>query len=243
MTTRPPELIQVSPARAWLPVRVAATVNVALTNSPDAVNGITLGPERDRVLLTAQSTGAQNGIYELTASGADTVLTIDPDETTTETVTIGRLVYVTVTGTVTVTGVNGVVTEGNPAFLSPLTGPTRLGITGGEDGGTVTYKAAVGLARVADADANGDFVAGKIVDVRQGTNAGIWNLQGPATLVISNSVATVFTRSYQADQAALDPTAAFTSVAPAIKPLGFAIAIVTSLGALTHAAGRVSGLI
>lgn len=244
MTTKAPQIISAAPAKAWNPVRAAASTDTGLVNAPLAINAVNLGPNRDRVLLAGQSTQSANGIYQLTESGASEVLAIDPDEVTTETVTANRLVYVEVTGTVTVTGANGSVDVDNPGFLSPLSGPTRLAITGGESGGSVTYKATVGLARTEDADANADFVSGKIADVREGTNAGVWALQGPVSATsISGAANIVFTRVTQAAVAGYQPGASLTSEAPTIKPLGFVIAFVTSLGALGSSAGALKGLI
>lgn len=50
-------------------VRVITTTNIALSGgAPVVVDGVTLGI-RDRVLVTAQSTGSQNGIYQVSAVG------------------------------------------------------------------------------------------------------------------------------------------------------------------------------
>lgn len=54
------------------PVRVVATANVVIASeleNGDTLDGVTLATG-DRVLLTAQSTGSQNGIYVVAASGA-----------------------------------------------------------------------------------------------------------------------------------------------------------------------------
>ena len=244
MTNRPPQLIAAAPSRAWNPVRAGVAVNATLLNCAVALGGVNLGPARDRVLLAGQTAPAENGIYALAESGGDTTVNVTANQTTTETVTAGRLVYVSVTGTVTVTGANGTVTAGNPGFLAPLSGPTRLAITGGSSGGVVTYKAAVNLVRADDADANADFVSGKLADVREGTAAGIWALRGPVSaVVISGGQAINFDQVSRSSVDAFDPAATRTTAAPVTKPLGFLVAIVTSLGALGSSQGSVSGLI
>jgi hypothetical protein len=60
---------------AWKePVRCASTANVTLASgveNGDTLDGITLATG-DRILLKDQSTGSQNGIYTVNASGAPT---------------------------------------------------------------------------------------------------------------------------------------------------------------------------
>lgn len=242
MKTTPPELINPTLSRAWLPVRVAATVNTSLVNCPNSINAVLLGPTKDRVLLAGQATASQNGLYELSESGSATDLTVTANQSTTITVPASRMVHLVITGTVTVTGANGVLTADSPGYLSATS--TTLAVTGGETGGTVAYKTSVGLARVADADANAEFVNGKLVDVRQGTNAGMWEIDAPVgSLVISNALAIGFTRIKEAAQTAYDPTASRTTTAPGIRATGFIVAIATSLGALGSSLGLVKGLI
>lgn len=50
-------------------VRVAATSNVSISSAPSAVDGVTLS-SGDLVLLTAQSTGSQNGPYVFNGAGS-----------------------------------------------------------------------------------------------------------------------------------------------------------------------------
>lgn len=239
----PPNIIAVQPNRVWNPVRAAATTQTGLVNVPVSINSVPLGPTRDRVLLAGQTLPAENGLYQLTEFGADTTRSITASQTTTESITAARLVYVSVTGTVTVTGANGEVTAGNPGFLAPAAG-NLLNITGGASGGVLTYKATVGLARTADADANGEFVSGKLADVRAGSNAGMWALRGPVSAtVITGGLAINFDLVSSAVSAPYDPAATRTTVAPVVKPLGFVVAIVTSLGLLGASSGSVSGLI
>jgi len=242
MKTTPPQLINPSLSRTWLPVRVAATVDTSIVNCPNAINSVLLGPDKDRVLLAGQATASQNGLYELTESGSPTTLTVTANQVTTITVPASRMVQLVITGTVTVTGANGALTSDAPGYLSAAA--TTLTVTGGETGGTVDYNAAVGLTRVADADANAEFANGKLVDVRQGSNAGMWEINSPVgALVISNALAIGFTRIRQAAQAAYDPTATRTSTPPSIRATGFIVAIATSLGALGSSIGLVKGLI
>jgi len=59
---------------SWKDVRVASTANVTLASgveNGDTIDGVTLATG-DRVLLKNQSTGAENGIYTVNASGAPT---------------------------------------------------------------------------------------------------------------------------------------------------------------------------
>jgi hypothetical protein len=50
-------------------VRVAATSNVNIASAPSAIDGVTLVSGQDLVLLTAQSTGSQNGSYLFNGTG------------------------------------------------------------------------------------------------------------------------------------------------------------------------------
>lgn len=62
------------------PVRVVATSNIDLSSLPSAIDGVTL-TTGDRFLLTAQTTGAQNGLYGYTTSGSSASRTSDADAT------------------------------------------------------------------------------------------------------------------------------------------------------------------
>lgn len=245
MTSTPPQFINPSPSTIFNPASLAATVNVDLSLCPDAINGVLLGVPKTRVLLAGQSVPAQNGIYEPAESGSGTDRTITASQTTTESATAGRLVWVSVTGTVTVTGANGSLTGGQSGFLAPLSGPTRFDITGGASGGVATFKTTVALVRTADADANGDFLSGKTVDVRKGTNAGVWALRGPVSpLVLTNSLAMTWIRQVNGNPDSTQPAQSLTASAPALVPLGFSIALWTSFGPLMTGAGqRLTGLI
>jgi hypothetical protein len=59
-------------------VRVATSANIALDNAPSVVDGVTL-TQGDRVLVKAQTTASQNGIYVFSASGAEMERAIDMD--------------------------------------------------------------------------------------------------------------------------------------------------------------------
>jgi len=239
MTSTPPGLITPTPSRAWLPVRLAATVNLSLAACPAAINGLLLGPGAVRVLLTGQTTPSQNGIYRPQESGSATDRNITANQTTTENATADLLVWVSVTGTVTVTGTNGQVTAGQPGFLAPLAAPSRFGITGGTSGGVASFKPTVGLVRTDDADANGDFVSSKMVEVQRGTNSGVWHLQPPVSpLVLTNSLAIQFLRTVEGNVARPAFDAAFSAVAPGVKPVGYAFALISSLGPLITSTGH-----
>lgn len=244
MTNKPPEMIQASPQAVFLPARLASIVNVSLSLCPDAINGVLLGPTRDRVLLTGQTAPAENGIYTPQESGVSTDRNIAASASTTESATAARLVWVSVTGTVTVTGANGAVTAGNPGFLAPLSGPTRFDVTGGSAGGVASFKTSVALVRAADADANGDFGAGKTCYVQAGTNSGVWQMPGPVSpVIISNSLAIAFSRTVEGNPSRAAFGAAMTSEAPGIIPFGLAFAIATSLGTLASTSGALHALI
>lgn len=243
MTTQPPEIRPYDPNLYWVPVRAAAAANVSTANAPDTVDGILLGPGKDRILLAGQTAPSGNGIYIPQESGSATVRTITAAQSTSENVTAGRLVWVSVTGSVIVTGANGIVTASAPGFLAPLSDPSRLDVAGGADGGTFSFKAAVALVRADDADANGDFVPGKVVQVRQGTNAGIWNLAaGSPALVISNSLGIVFARS-AVESSRPNLAAPYSTAVPVLRPLGITVGIMTSLGILGGSFGAVTGII
>lgn len=239
MTNNPPGLITPSPNRAWLPVLVAASVNVSLSASPAAVNGVILGPGPTRVLLTGQTAPAQNGIYRPQESGAATNRSITPGQSTTESATDDLLVWVSVTGTVTVTGANGSLIGGQSGFLAPLSGPSRFTVTGGAAGGVASFKTSVALVRTDDADVNADFTSAKMVEVQKGTNAGVWNLQGPVpSAVITSGLPLVFLRSVDGNVTRPPIDAAFSTAAPEVKPVGYAFALISSLGPLLMSTGN-----
>lgn len=60
------------------PVRVVATSNINLASLPSAIDSVTL-TSGDRFLLTAQTTGTQNGLYAYTTSGGSASRTTDAD--------------------------------------------------------------------------------------------------------------------------------------------------------------------
>lgn len=62
------------------PVRVVATTNINLSSLPSAIDSVTL-TSGDRFLLTAQTTGTQNGLYGYTTSGGSASRTTDADGT------------------------------------------------------------------------------------------------------------------------------------------------------------------
>lgn len=60
------------------PVRVAATTNITLTSPGTAIDGVTLA-NGDRMLLTAQTTTTQNGIYVFNGSASTATRSTDAD--------------------------------------------------------------------------------------------------------------------------------------------------------------------
>ncbi len=90
-STIPPSLLPSAGDDQWRqPARVATTGNVTIStalNVGDSVDGVTL-VEGDRVLVRAQSTGSQNGIY---IAGASPARALDFDE---DSEVIGSIIYV-----------------------------------------------------------------------------------------------------------------------------------------------------
>lgn len=60
------------------PVRVVATANVSVTSAPASIDSVTLA-SGDRILLTAQTTTTQNGIYTFAATGSALTRSTDAD--------------------------------------------------------------------------------------------------------------------------------------------------------------------
>ena len=118
----PPDLIR---GVAWKqPVRAASTATVTLASgveNGDTLDGITLATG-DRILLKDQSTGSQNGIYVVAASGAPArAFDMDQDLTTAVPAqeVLGAIVYV-IAGT----------TNGGKTFRNTNTTSATLGSTG-----------------------------------------------------------------------------------------------------------------
>ena len=185
----PPGSIAVVGGSNFPPVRAAATVNVPLATPPSVVGGVALGPTQDLVLLTAQTDPSANGIYKLTAGGAEVGFNLAAGETDTHTATAGRLFRVTATGGVVVIGANGIVAGptagggfGGGAF--PTVGfldPGESGVfnvnASAMSGGTAAFLASTTLVRDVDADAAGDFTVNRAVHVAEGENNGTWRNQ------------------------------------------------------------------
>lgn len=185
----PPGPITVVGGSDFPTVRAAATVNVSLATPPSVIDGVALGPAADLVLLTAQTDPAANGVYKLTAGGAETGYNLDPAETDTHTATAGRLFRVTVTGGVVVIGANGVVAGpqagggfgggGYPTvgFLDPgESGVFNISSSVGS-GGTAAFLATTTLVRDTSADAAAEFTSNRAVKVLEGSNSGTWRNQ------------------------------------------------------------------
>lgn len=67
-----------STAYKYRTVRVVATANVNISSAPSSVDSVTLSTG-DRVLLTAQSTASQNGIYDFNGAAAAMTRSTDSD--------------------------------------------------------------------------------------------------------------------------------------------------------------------
>lgn len=117
-------------------VRAATTTNGTLASAfanGSTVDGVTLATN-DRVLLKNQSSGAENGIYKVNASGAPTRV-VDADVSAE--VTAGMAVYVT-EGTV----------NGDTAWVLTTNDPITLGTTAlvfAQFGGGTAYTGGAGL--------------------------------------------------------------------------------------------------
>lgn len=116
-------------------VRVSATTNITLATPGATIDGVTLA-NGDRVLLTAQSTGSQNGIYDF--NGASSALTRSADADSDAELKPGSQVFVS-EGTV----------NGNATYQLTTDGPIVVGTTAqtwAQTGGAgVTYTAGNGL--------------------------------------------------------------------------------------------------
>lgn len=177
-------------------IRAAANVNVVLSVAPVLMDGVTLGPAPDRVLLTAQTLPAENGIYELTGSGAPNGYSFDPgDPPLTHAAVAGRLYRVTCTGGCVVIGVNGVVAGPNAGggfgggavpsvgFLDPGAAMFNMSTSFGQSG-TVEFLSNTTLVRTPEANQAVEFRVGRAGFVMEGIlNGGTWwNQSLPTTL-------------------------------------------------------------
>jgi hypothetical protein len=166
-------------------VRVATTANVALATAlenGDAIDGITLATG-DRVLVKNQSTGSQNGIYVVQASGA-AVRATDADADAE--VTPGLFTFVeegTVNGnTGWVLTTDGTITLGTTALVftqfsgsGAVTGGAGLTLTGTDLAVNVddsTIEIASDTLRVKDAGITAAKLATSAVDVSTSTVTG-----------------------------------------------------------------------
>ncbi|MDE2434725.1 MAG: hypothetical protein KGM49_00560 [Sphingomonadales bacterium] len=119
------------------PVRAATTANGTLATAyanGQVIDGVTL-VTGDRILLKAQTTGSENGIYTVNASGAPTRAV---DAASGTQMSAGTTVYVT-EGT----------TNADKAFAITTDGTITIGTTAttwGQIGGGTTYSAGNGLA-------------------------------------------------------------------------------------------------
>lgn len=116
------------------PVRAASTANVSVTSPGASIDGVTL-TSGDRVLLKAQTAGAENGIYVWT--GAATALTRAVDADNGTELNPGTAVTIT-EGTV----------NGDKVFMIISDGAVTIGTTAttwGQFGGGITYTAGNGI--------------------------------------------------------------------------------------------------
>jgi len=115
-------------------VRVAALTNITIATPGTAIDGVTLS-NGDRVLLTAQSTGSQNGIYDF--NGSASPLTRSADADSDAEVKPGTQVFVS-EGTA----------SGNSSYQLTTDGPIVVGtttLTWAQTGAGSTYTAGNGL--------------------------------------------------------------------------------------------------
>jgi hypothetical protein len=115
-------------------VRVAAVTNITLASPGASIDGVTLS-NGDRVLLTAQSTASQNGIYDF--NGAASALTRSADADSSDEVKPGTQVFVS-EGTA----------NGNTTWQITTDGPIVLdttALTWAQTGAGATYTAGNGL--------------------------------------------------------------------------------------------------
>lgn len=130
---------------AWKqPVRVATTTNGTLSTAfanGQTIDGVTLATG-DRILIKDQSTGADNGVYVVAASGAPTRAT-DADSTA----ELQSATVFVVQGTV----------NGDKAFTQTANSPTvgSTALAWAQVGGGTTYTAGAGLT-----DTSGTFAVG-----------------------------------------------------------------------------------
>jgi hypothetical protein len=115
-------------------VRAVAVTNITLATPGTSIDGVTLA-NGDRVLLTAQSTGSQNGIYDFNGSGSPLTRSLDAD--TDAEVKPGTQVFVSEGST-----------NGNSTYQLTTDGPISLGstsLTWAQTGVGAIYTAGNGL--------------------------------------------------------------------------------------------------
>ena len=152
------------PLNKWKePVRVATTADGALATAyenGDAIDGITLSTG-DRILLKDQSTGAENGIYTVNASGAPTRATDWDGSTEAEgaivycregTANAGKAWKVDTVGTITIGTTSVAITEFGG------------GSGGGGDTDSVKWKEPVRVATISDGTLSTAYENGDTVD-------------------------------------------------------------------------------
>ena len=227
MDNRVPEAI--SPvAGEWVDVRLAATTPVFLSGVPRAIDGVPLGPQADRVLLTAQVIPAQNGIYLLTGGGSVTGFNLLADEFFAQPgYSAARLYRIRCSGFAFVVGADSVVAGPDIDGAFPADGfiaPSATGefnfFCGSGGGGVIEVFSTTTLVRVAEADSDAEILVARRVSVAQGSNAGRWRMADPGTSTpLTSGVAMTWSRQIDgAAQALVDPFAAATTTAPTQIP-------------------------
>jgi len=156
-------------------VRAVAVTNITLTAPGSAIDGVTLATG-DRVLLTAQTTASQNGIYDF--NGASSTLTRSADADSDAEVKPGTQVFVSEGST-----------NGNTTFQLTTDGPIVVGttsLTWAMTGSGTTYSAGNGLTLTGSSFAVTPKTNGGIVV--DGTGVSVL-AAGGLTVVLASGVA------------------------------------------------------
>lgn len=211
----------------WVDVRLAATVQVNLSGVPREIDGVPMGPQADRVLLTAQVIPSQNGIYLLTGGGGLTGFNLSQGEDYSwPGYNVTRLYRVRCTGAAIVLGLATVVAGPDAdlpvpddGFVAPRADGTFQFLAPGGDG-TIEVFSTTTLERVAEADSDAEILLARRVSVALGSNAGRWRMADPGTSTpLTSGVAMTWSRQIDgAAQALVDPFASATNSAPTQIP-------------------------
>lgn len=190
---------------------VVVTTNISLSAPGATLAGHTMA-SGDTMLLTAQTTGSQNGLYNWL--GASTLATRTADTSTTGSIFSGTMVAVGGAGTsnqdtiwmqTTVgTGANGTITIGTDSmtWVQPFTATSYTSGNGGItiSGSVITAIANTGVA-IGGSGIGADFsvVPKKLVSVVPTSTTGLWTISGSVGTYnhgLSNSAVAVTIRAY-----------------------------------------------